>query len=620
MPSESSNLFVKKIDCGVSATLIGVVKMFTKKNYSAPIGRPLCFQHININIFAVYLLISILLTWPLIFNLDSTLLGGAGDTYGSIWGIWVDINGLRNSSFNNLIAAPFGQPILTLIHQPVSEGILVCFAKATNEVTAVNLFIILSFPLTAYATYLFLMYLLKNNLSAFVGGLIFGFCPGALMQVIGGHFAYAFNVFLPLFLLALYYHRDHRTVLSSFAVGFAYALICLNTLYFGYFALFIAFLIIVFDFSTLQDVTVRRFISGYVFAAFCGVILIIPFQYHVIHHQLTTSHYDLAKAGNIRNFSDLTTFSARPLEYLLPSINHPMLGRFLLNFSRDHLHGSNIFEQTLYLGVIPMTLCMTGFFLLIKMRDSASWHRYYYFFTLGALWMLFLSMPPFISLGSLKLPTVSYLMYKIAPMFRVYARFGILANFFMACAAAVVLSELAQRMSKVRYYLLLSALLLVLVFEYWSIPPNYAHSIDPPPVVYQWLAKEPGDFIIAEYPMMKSDEASFYTYLFWQRIHRKRMVNGASPDNQKAWDFYQRVNDLSDPETPQLLKSVGVKYIIVHKQMFREGDIPESLKRYYPSDVSARQYNDGKTPVNVLLPKPFKVYGDDIVYVLDRQL
>jgi hypothetical protein len=569
-------------------------------------------------IFIIYACASLFLTWPLILNLNTDLFGDFGDTRGMIWGIWADIHGLRRSETIDLIAAPFGLDNVHLLRQPVFEALLIYPANIFGEVTGYNLLVIMSFPMTAFAAYYFLNYLFQNKLAAFFGGLIFGFCPGAVMQAVGGHLTFTFNIFIPLFFLALFYNRDKRSLQSAFLVGLSYALLTLNSLYIGYFAVFIAFFFIIFDYISLQARNIKQFHLNYLKSAGFATLIIVPSQYRVIIHQLTTTSIALIKTGRIREFENLITFSARPWDYLIPAIDHPVLGRFIMNFSRNNLHGSNLFEQTLYFGFVPLLLCLTGLILYSKINSNPSNRCYFLFFTLGALWMIILSAPSLVSIGTLQIPTVSYFMYKIAPMFRVYARFGILVNFFIACASAVVLSELSQRMSTVRYYLLLSVLLPVLIFEYWSIPPHYARSIDPPPAVYQWLAKEPGDFIVAEYPMMKSDEAAFYTYLFWQRIHKKRMVNGASPDNEKAWDFYHRVNDLSDPETPRLLKDVGVKYIIVHNKMYWEGEIPEALKRYYPPDVSARQYNDGKTPSNVLLPKPFKVFGDDVIYLLDR--
>jgi hypothetical protein len=159
-------------------------------------------------------------------------------------------------------------------------------------------------------------------------------------------------------------------------------------------------------------------------------------------------------------------------------------------------------------------------------------------------------------------------------------------------------------------------LLPLILFEYWSVPPNHAQAIDSPPEVYTWLAKQQGDFIIAEYPMMSGSEASFYTYLFWQRIHNKRMVNGASPDNLPAWDFFERVRDLTDPDTPRLLKNIGVKYIIIHQKMYEEGPIPGPLKRYLPPEASAQTYNMSETFTEGVLNAPFKTFGQDLVFEL----
>lgn len=631
-------------------------------------------------VLLIYCVFITLLTWPLISNLRTTLFGDYGDTRGAVYSIWHYINSPFLQSKGQLIAAPFEMLKSPLAAQSPLAFVLKISALFIGEIPSYNLLILVSFPLTAFATYLFLNYFLQNKIAAFTGGLIFGFCPAAVMQAVGGHVDFFCNMFVPLFLFALFYNREKRNLPAAFFVGSSYALLTLNNPYFGYFAIFIMLFFVVFDYGTqkqalgsrlralrkktedgaqalgsrLQAIGKKRalgaglqapgkrgeegerpmaggegdrtangewrkgFFMNYSAAVFFIFALIVLFEYRMILHYLTTSRVQLVEVGLMRSFENLVVYSARPWEYLLPSIDHPVLGRFIISFSRSHLHWSNFFEQTLYIGLVPIALCVIGLFRLSRNYDGKQ-RRYFTFFILGVLLMIFLSGPPFIPIGANRMiPLVSYFMYKIAPMFRVYSRFGILANVFMACAAAVALAELSQKMTKIRYYLLLAVFLPVLIFEYWSIPPYQAHAIDSPPAVYQWLAREPGDFIIAEYPMMEYDEAAFYTYLFWQRIHQKRMVNGAGPENPKAWDFYQKVNDLSTPDTPRLLKSVGVKYIIVHKQMYREGEIPEPLKRYYSPEVSARQYNNGIVPVNPLLKKPDKIFGDDMVYSLDN--
>jgi hypothetical protein len=135
--------------------------------------------------------------------------------------------------------------------------------------------------------------------------------------------------------------------------------------------------------------------------------------------------------------------------------------------------------------------------------------------------------------------------------------------------------------------------------------------------VYSWLAEQPGDFIVGIYPMESNADFAFYTYLFWQRIHKKRIVNGASPDQKIAWDFYNKVKNLGSPEAWRLLKSVGVKYVIVHPEMYKEGIIPKEIKKYFPKNVSSFAYNDGNVPSVHLPLKIYKRFGSDIVYILE---
>ena len=323
-------------------------------------------KHI-VTVFTTYFTISAVLTFPIIFQMGSTVFGDFGDSRGGMWWIWAGINGHLNSSINALISAPFSIPNAIVI-QPVYEAMFFVPAHYIGEIAAYNLVTLLSFPFTAFATYLLLNYLLHNKVAAFVGGLIFGFCPGAVMQAVGGHLTFTFNMFIPLFLLALFMNRERRHWLSAFFVGLSYALLTLNSFYFGYFSIFIALLFVVFDYVTNIKCSHKRLVVNYFLAALFAFVLIIPFQYKMILHIMSTSHIELAKMGHIRDYRELIINSAIPLDYFLPSIDHPVLGRFIGDIARSHLHGSNLFEQTLYLGFTSLLLCLAGFFLWSNRR------------------------------------------------------------------------------------------------------------------------------------------------------------------------------------------------------------------------------------------------------------
>jgi len=559
----------------------------------------------------------VLLSWPLIFHLNSTLFGDFGDTRATVAWFWISANGLLDAPINHLITAPFGVETAREFSSPVFEWPVLVLSKLLNEVVAYNLFILFSFPLTALATYFLLNGLLENKIAAFIGGLIFGFCPSAVMQAAGGHAAFAFNVFIPVFLWALFYNRAQRTILSAFYVAASFSLIVLTALYFGYFAIYMGIFFIIFDLLSSRKEDRAPIIRNYIYGVIFAVFLILPFEYRAIFEQFSLGGDVLAKSGHIRDFNELTVYSSRPWDFLIPSVDHPVLGKYVYDFVRSHLHGSNIFEQSLYLGVIPVGLSLVGCILFIRGKFDAVHRTYFLFFSFGALWMYFLSLPPLISIGNFNVPTVSWFTYHIASMFRVYARFGILVIFFVACAVAVVLAHVSIKMKRAHYYALLVVLLPLLCFEYWSIPSSQALPVDKTPEVYLWLSKEPKEIMVVEYPMMKSDDASFYTYLFWQRIHKKELVNGATRDNEKAWDFFEKVNDLGNSQTPVLLKSVGVKYVIVHGDMYKDGPIPSPIKRYYPVKYASETYNDGRMPAVSFPLKLVKTFGTDLVFSLE---
>lgn len=584
-----------------------------------PRFQPLEFSFIRSTFFAavLYFLLCIFLTWPLILNFGSLLFGDYGDTRGVVWGIWAKNNGYLESQINNLVAAPFGKSTASGFSTPISELIVLMLAKISNEIVAYNLYTFLAFPLTGISTYLLLNRLLGNGVPCFIGGFIFAFSPAAVMQAVGGHAAFAFNVFIPVLLLGLLYNQIHHKLLSAFYVSTCLMLITFTALYFGYFAIYIIAYFMLFDFLSNKNGNFRLLVINYFCVVVFAACLILPFTYLAIYQQIVEKNDVLAKSGQIRDIVELFIFSSRPWEFLIPSIDHPIMGVHFEDFMRSNLHSSNIPEQTLYLGLVPLGLIAAGIIFLWRNKFNPSLRIYFLFFSFGALWMFFLTLPPMISFGKIDVPTVSYFAYQIAPMFRVYSRFGILVNFFIAGAVAVVLTHLYQNISRIRYFLTLLVLLPLLLFEYWSIPPNHAQAVNSSPEIYKWLMQEPGDFLVAEYPMMRFDDASFYSYLFWQRIHKKRLVNGASPDNENAWEFFQKVKDLDNPETSTLLKSIGVKYVLVHSKVYQDGIIPKSLKRYFPESLSNSSYNDGSVPPIPFNLKLEKTFGSDMVFSLD---
>lgn len=562
-------------------------------------------------IAVIYFIFSILLTWPLVFQLKTSLFGDYGDARGEVWKLWAKVNGLYEGPTCNLIAAPFGIPTDSGFSQPFTDWIHLLLARMTDEVVAHNLVVLFAFPLTALAMYALLNYLLKNKMAAFFGGLQFGFAPVAVMQATGGHSSLATNFFIPLLVLALFYNQRERSLKSAVLVGVSYSFIVFTAMYMGYFALYLIGFFVAIDIASSKGERLSAKLLNIGWGALTAVILVLPFVYRRIFQQLVASAPS-EKAW--RPFFELEVYSARFWEYLLPSVDHPFLGRFVYDFVRSHLHGSNVPEQTLYLGFTPLLIAIVGCILLWGGRMTTEGRRYFYFFGFGALMAGFLSLPPEIKIGALSVPTFSGLAYQVAPMFRVYSRFGILVNLFLAGLVALSLAELSKRVKPTIFLPLFLGIVGMLSYEYWSVPPHYASIVEPAPEYAHWLEKQSGDFVIAEYPMMRWEDLSAYTYQFWQRVHKKRMVNGAWPWDPVAWNFYEGVKDLSLPGVLPKLKSVGVKYLVVHLKTYSEGPVPAPIQRYFPEEYSSTSYGDGVPPA---LPAGLKMVfsnGSDLIF------
>ena len=100
--------------------------------------------------------------------------------------------------------------------------------------------------------------------------------------------------------------------------------------------------------------------------------------------------------------------------------------------------------------------------------------------------------------------------------------------------------------------------------EYINIPPfHYFDST--PPKVYTWLAKQEGDFnsAVAEYPML-AGRTPEYGYMFWQRVHKQKLVNGG--DRSRL----EKLLHIDDPKIVNQLREWGVKYVIIHRDLYKD--------------------------------------------------
>lgn len=520
---------------------------------------------------------------------NTSIYGYPGDNFGTIWRMrWYKDSrklGITDFSYNPNLAAPFGTYF-------VEEGTPVLYFEPlklmtflTNEVFAYNFILFLSFVLTPFFMFLLLHYLTKNVFASFIGSLIFNLAPY--------HFWHSFNhldlaeiQWIPLYVLALLNLEKKRNIWSAFLAAAAYLLVIYTSFYYGYFMflftiVFLAFKIS-FDILTQKKAwfnfqKIKKHLISYSIFGLIVFIFMLPTFKAIIYADVSPEMSSLASAK--KTVDELTAMSARPWDYLVPSVNHPVFGKYSLQFydwirtQLSDFKGLSTFvqERTLYLGAINLILAFLG--ILIWLRRWLHHQSKTFFpliFFLMAIVLALTSGPPYVGIRAHTIYLPSYYLFNLSSFlqgFRVYARLGVVVllctTIISSLGIKYIFEILAGKLEGFRrktiilstVYCLLSTLIL---FDFLNVPPFNVTDVSTIPQCYQWLAEQPNDFIFVENP----DLYAYTDALLFQRIHQKKLFNMMGGRLHDA--VWPLVNDLDNPEDIDHLKAFGVKYIFLH--------------------------------------------------------
>ncbi len=545
----------------------------------------------EILIFLFFIFLTFLWTYPLVFRMHTGIFSDPEwmfDSLGSLHGIWWQkcawLNGFP-STFNHLVAFPFGVNTSRQVTQPCLVYPLLVLSLWQNELFAHNFLTLVSFVLSAVFSYCLLYYLTKNKLASMVSGLIFSFPPNHFLQAFS-HLDQAQIQWMPLYVLSLLILNEQRSYRSAFFLAFTFSMVTLSCAYLGYFMVIFTVGFILFNMykwgqsgKKRNRNALRKYVKIILVAVSLSLIIILPFYWLAIETILSPSKLDEAvSSGYVRPLKDLYKYSARVSDYFAPSEYHPIFGKIDFWFMKPYTKPSRHWaERTLYLGMMPLFLTVYGVmrWWKRKKRKMSSGRENFIipFFIFSAFLAFLFSLTPTVNIFGIPIPTPSFFMHKIAPMFRCSCRFGTVVILCISVLAGFGIKELLGRVqNKGRRVAVSSFIIGFILFEFTVIPPFRNVDLSKTPPVYKWLASEPSDVVIAEYPWIGSIQEKHYEYLFYQRVHQKRMVNGAP-----GWTFGEAVRKqarkIGNPETASILSYLGAKYVIVHKDAYNSGDI-----------------------------------------------
>jgi len=534
---------------------------------------------------AFILIILMITTYPLVFGMSKYIPGffSTDESFSYLWEGWQIKNfSLANyySKNNYSISYPFGVDLFASGYVTYLRIAVVYILSLTcNPIQIYNLQIVINFILTGAFTYLLVFLITKSKWSSLFSSIIFTFSPQHFARS-WQHISLTYTQWLPLILLSLFLLFQYRKVrykilfLASLLLlsGFDYSIAYLGTV-----ILIVAFVYLLIKGGNNYRKGVHKDsllpLRDAFFLFICAAVILLPQYLPIIKKMVTFSSLSPVSAHNPyhRPFEDLFYQSARPLSYLLPSLSHPIFGRYSELFIGTPLYGTSITEHTLYLGWTAIVFGIVGFLEWKKRRMTVSTsEREYNFYIVFFLWLTLIawlfSQPPWWQIGGLKIYMPSFFMYKLLPMFRAYCRFGIVVMLAVAVLAGFglnsVLVKFKSNWSKIAITTISYCLVLL---EFWNWPPYKVIDVSHVPEAYYWLKSQPRDTVIAEYPLDANSPNEIYK--FYQTIHEKKIINWTVPGTY-ANKIAKTITNLSDLKTANILKWMGVKYVVVHRDKY----------------------------------------------------
>lgn len=512
----------------------------------------------SVPIFFLYLVLTIILTWPLAFRSWNHVIN-AGDPLFYAWNLMHNVNAIHRGFTNALDANIYYPSTNTLAFSDTLAVQTLLMYPAVwltdNPIIAINGYTLLTFPVAGLCMYLFVRSLTKHDLASIISGAIFAFSYPRFGQI--GHLPALSSQWLPSYVYGLYWFLS-KGKLRHLAVGLVSFLLLLgSSVYLGVYAILIGITMTLGFFRSLRARFKTAFIPLVPTAAF-AVFLMYPYI------RLKAEHPHIS-----RSLSESSARAAYQQDWASVTDTSLLAGILKANEGERTLYPT---IATLALAAIGISrqlppllftaLAFTGFILSFGPQRP---------FSLG----------PFDS-GSITLP-YAYL-YKVFPLFqilRVPARFSIVSMLGLSVLAGLGASKIK------RPFLLLLAILFLI--EVWQRPlrlvevPTYQNA----PLVYQWLRDQPNVRAIVELPIRKietgntpiqeqvrlpydqiNEEAPLVTEtyrVYFAAFHGKKTVNGYS--GYVAQSYNDAVTSLAtfpDDSSIEYLRTLGVTHILAH--------------------------------------------------------
>jgi hypothetical protein len=531
-------------------------------------------------VILLYAGLTVGMTYPLVLNLRTAIPGPPWDNF-----VWLyDLAWFRHSIvelgqwpvFNPTIFVPTGYDLRLSETMLANKALIAPVLFWGDEILAYNVFVLLSFVLTGYTTYLFVAYLTDNLYAATVAGAIFSFCPYRMHSMAAGWLPLLATYWIPLVFLFLERTIREKKVIYGLLMGLFLGLTVLSSWYYLY---VVGSMLAIYALLRLRpwgdafrDEKLARCL---VWGGLVTILLVAPVALPVMLNRSGEMGWPLAEVDK---------WSASLDDALLLNIYHPVWGEQVLAQRAFTLRYPWYAPGFISLGAAPFLLSLLGFFgarrkdnlraamfwmgaialtlalgVVLRWRNEAVQVRVspeaerQFIRVLSTLMSRFAlhkaslyELP--IESGSIPIPLPGLLLYLFVPLgnaLRTLYRFGLMTMFAATVFAGMGMANMLggshtpeESLARGRYDLTAenqrrrarfgpvmgaTLLLALVVVDLVCAPLAFGFSDVRPQPLDRWLAARPADTVVMQFPLTRGLSGDS---LYRTRYHNKAVAYG----------------------------------------------------------------------------------------------
>lgn len=525
-----------------------------------------------------FLLAPVLFTYPLFFL-------GPGQVYGLqedvvrylhlFWSFQKNEDWLFLDRHYPQLNAPFGWDVQTTAQRLFwLPGAI--FSKWVNPWNYTNWVIALSFPLSGWFFFRLAFQLTGSFSGSLLGGFLFMFSPC--------HFSKAEDYpemasieWVPIYGLAFLRFLRTPTIRNAVMAGIVFVLVFNFSYILGsMMAVMIAFLLTGWLIQQRLEKGHWMSLPGGPASIFCFAHL-LAFS-GVFWDSFTVTNRETMNWTNSFHrpvtLSNLIVGTVSPWHFFLPTYYHPLWGDLVRRIMDRLKPGTWFFDDVVNPGFVCWGLVFIAVWRLFSERKWKD-KEFQWAVLAMSLFSVWLCLRPF--WGKTLLPFPNVLIYSLFPSFRYFERFGVFVSFGFSLLAVWGFQELTSRWKGRARRILLVGLMGLAAFELYCPTSARLLDVSKVPPEYGWLQKQPGDFIVAEYPLVTRNFHYELRYCMGQMYHGKRLFNLEYQElgvKKETIEFRKTLADFTNPRTVRLLRGFGVRYIVAHKVYYLVDEDP----------------------------------------------